>query len=215
MHRVARRGDHALRRRDGCERGRVSAVFWHGEPLDSRGSRGHPKIKNDFYNYGRLGVLAHQIGTCEECGTWFDKPKRGNQPYRFCSSHCSVTANNRARSKMSVQEQQQHRLDAVRRWEKRNPEKKKEGKRREYRRHKAAYKARSLAQTRAQRQLVIQTFGGKCVQCGFSDWRALQIDHINGNGRKERSQTPNLSTYYSKLWIHREYNKYQILCANC
>ena len=65
------------------------------------------------------------------------------------------------------------------------------------------------------RKKVLEAYGGKCVNCGFTDWRALQIDHINGNGRKERSQTPNLSTYYSKLWIHREYNKYQILCANC
>ena len=114
---------------------------------------------------------------------------------------------------MSVQEQQQHRLDAVRRWEKRNPEKKKEGKRREYRRHKAAYKARSLAQTRAQRQLVIQTFGGKCVQCGFSDWRALQIDHINGGGRQDRSR---FATKYSYLKsVLATPDKYQLLCANC
>ena len=26
----------------------------------------------------------------------------------------------------------------------------------------------------------------KCLKCGFSDRRALQIDHINGGGIKER-----------------------------
>jgi len=39
------------------------------------------------------------------------------------------------------------------------------------------------------RQKVVDSLGGVCVRCGFSDIRALQIDHIK--------------------------NKYQLLCANC
>src|SRR5438094_515100 len=31
-------------------------------------------------------------------------------------------------------------------------------------------------------------FGGKCVRCGFSDKRALQIDHVNGDGYIERKK---------------------------
>jgi len=33
---------------------------------------------------------------------------------------------------------------------------------------------------------IIDLLGGKCVVCGFSDWRALQVDHIKGGGYKER-----------------------------
>src|SRR6266446_5698640 len=32
------------------------------------------------------------------------------------------------------------------------------------------------------RREVIEHLGGKCVHCGFSDYRALQVDHINGDG---------------------------------
>ena len=30
------------------------------------------------------------------------------------------------------------------------------------------------------RELFFKEFGNKCCRCGFSDKRALQIDHING-----------------------------------
>ena len=59
--------------------------------------------------------------------------------------------------------------------------------------------------------------GGKCVRCGFSDPRALQIDHINGGGskeRKERGFNGNFHRHVLKSFINKE-NKYQLLCANC
>src|SRR5690242_6769553 len=30
--------------------------------------------------------------------------------------------------------------------------------------------------------------GAKCARCGFSDTRALQFDHINAGGRKDRER---------------------------
>lgn len=67
------------------------------------------------------------------------------------------------------------------------------------------------------RQLAIDTLGGKCVRCGFSDSRALQIDHINGGGSKERKEVGysgqfNLNVVRSHL---KDEGKYQLLCANC
>jgi len=60
--------------------------------------------------------------------------------------------------------------------------------------------------------------GGVCVKCGFSDGRALQIDHINGGGYQERKgyQT-NPKAYYRNILqsIKDNKNKYQLLCANC
>ena len=65
--------------------------------------------------------------------------------------------------------------------------------------------------------------GGKCALCGFTDIRALQIDHVNGGGTREhhrRKPDGNnwrricLSKYY-RLVVEDQTGKYQLLCANC
>ena len=63
------------------------------------------------------------------------------------------------------------------------------------------------------RMKVLNKLGGKCVKCDFSDWRALQIDHIKGGGH-EKSNT---ATYYEilKMSETEARQKYQCLCANC
>lgn len=73
----------------------------------------------------------------------------------------------------------------------------------------------NLDYARNLRNSVIEIMGAKCVRCGFDDKRALQIDHINSDGRKERG--------ISKIIFHRKVissflkkeNRYQLLCANC
>lgn len=60
--------------------------------------------------------------------------------------------------------------------------------------------------------------GGECIKCGFSDTRALQIDHIKGGGYKERKgYNTNPKEYYRNILksIKNKENKYQLLCANC
>lgn len=64
-----------------------------------------------------------------------------------------------------------------------------------------------------QRQAIFEVLGDKCVRCGFNDWRALQVDHINGGGNQERKQAISMSRYYKDILLSPE--KYQILCANC
>ena len=59
---------------------------------------------------------------------------------------------------------------------------------------------------------ILNFLGNKCVKCGFSDWRALQIDHINGGGRNEIKRLGYMK-YYKK--IKENPQEYQILCANC
>ncbi len=49
--------------------------------------------------------------------------------------------------------------------------------------------------------------------CGFDDIRALQIDHINGGGRKDSIGTNNPRKYYENMF--NALNTVQILCANC
>lgn len=62
---------------------------------------------------------------------------------------------------------------------------------------------------------LIKAMGGKCVWCGYTDWRALQIDRVNGDGVEDRKITKNFS---KKQIIERFKNypeKYQLLCSNC
>jgi hypothetical protein len=67
------------------------------------------------------------------------------------------------------------------------------------------------------RQEVFDLLGHKCVRCGFDDIRALQIDHINGDGRKEARAERHHISYYDRVIaeIKAGSKKYQILCANC
>ena len=71
------------------------------------------------------------------------------------------------------------------------------------------------SQQKARAKLVI-LLGGRCVICGFSDERALQIDHKNGGGYKERKHHGNwvLYNFYLKHPEKAE-EQLQILCANC
>lgn len=66
------------------------------------------------------------------------------------------------------------------------------------------------------RERTIQILGGKCIKCGFSNIKALQIDHINGGGNKDLNRTSS-SGYLHKVIrsFKNKENKYQLLCANC
>ena len=67
------------------------------------------------------------------------------------------------------------------------------------------------------RKFLIKLLGGKCIKCNFNDIRALQLDHINGNGLREIKKFNGGGTMY--LYYKRNTNeakeKLQILCANC
>lgn len=67
---------------------------------------------------------------------------------------------------------------------------------------------------RQQRIKLIEQLGGVCVRCGFSDFRALQIDHVNGGGLKDIRSFTGPRTYY-KLVQKTNIGQYQLLCANC
>lgn len=67
------------------------------------------------------------------------------------------------------------------------------------------------------RKAAIEALGGKCVQCGFRDRRALQIDHVYGNGAEERREygPRTLEIIYQKIVVGGDVWSYQLLCANC
>lgn len=79
------------------------------------------------------------------------------------------------------------------------------------------YRIRRREREHKQRMRIIELFGGKCVRCGFSDWRALQVDHINGGGNKERESFNRCAylKHIENLSEEERKSKYQLLCANC
>lgn len=56
-----------------------------------------------------------------------------------------------------------------------------------------------------------------CVKCGFSDPRALCIDHINSDGAKQRRELSIGSGYkFHRRLVREGYpNGHQTLCSNC
>ena len=66
------------------------------------------------------------------------------------------------------------------------------------------------------RKKVLAELGMKCAKCGFSDTRALQIDHVYGGGRKEMRKFSNRHFYYRSILNGTlDKSNYQVLCANC
>lgn len=63
---------------------------------------------------------------------------------------------------------------------------------------------------RSKVRLVIEKMGGKCIFCGFDDWRALQVDHKNGTGGLRSSR----HMIHTDI-LRGRVDPYQLLCANC
>lgn len=76
---------------------------------------------------------------------------------------------------------------------------------------------KSLRRKLTIKQIVLAHYGsGKvaCVRCGFSDIRALSIDHINGDGWKDRNVRRGSNICYSLRSLGYP-DGYQTLCMNC
>lgn len=66
--------------------------------------------------------------------------------------------------------------------------------------------------TRELKARLRQRLGNKCIRCGFSDWRALQFDHIKGGvGRNRKTGW----AYFKELETQCNAGELQLLCANC
>lgn len=64
------------------------------------------------------------------------------------------------------------------------------------------------------REAALGAIGSKCCRCGESDIDVLQIDHVNGGGRREVISLGSQSLLYKKV-IKDCGSGYQCLCANC
>lgn len=102
-----------------------------------------------------------------------------------------------------------------------NPEVHRRNVRKYYQRHKEQiYKRRNdqrKERVRRFRKEILELLGNKCEVCNESDWRCLQIDHVNGGGNQERKKLYNLDSRYKYMLekIRNGSKDYQILCSNC
>lgn len=65
------------------------------------------------------------------------------------------------------------------------------------------------------RRQVIEHLGGCCAKCGYdADIRALQIDHVAGDGHIERRNGV-VNNKMLRAALADTNNRYQLLCANC
>ncbi len=104
--------------------------------------------------------------------------------------------------------------EATRKWRAANPDKVRE----QIERSKPKRFIQQLEKRKNMRAAILDFFGGKCLRCGFSDPRALHLDHINGDGNKERKVGKgNKWDQYRLILSDPETARarYQLLCANC
>ena len=81
---------------------------------------------------------------------------------------------------------------------------------------KSGYKFQSM-RSDSNRNKIIEILGCRCAICGFSDKRALQIDHVHGGGMAQRKSLGQREMYRRILVELQDgnFSNYQLLCANC
>jgi hypothetical protein len=64
------------------------------------------------------------------------------------------------------------------------------------------------------REKLHSIYGVSCVICGFSDIRALTLDHVLKNGAAERARLGERGVYLRAL-MPEHHHEYRCLCMNC
>jgi len=76
------------------------------------------------------------------------------------------------------------------------------------------HRAQSRAAKKKLKEAVLDVYGRTCSACGFSDVRALTLDHVLNNGAEERASVGERGVYRRAL--KPEFRlEYQTLCMNC
>ena len=105
----------------------------------------------------------------------------------------------------------------VKEWNKKNPEKRRIISKRWATNTRPDYfKIYNRKKAREFRLLIVKNYGGKCTCCGETAIEFLALDHVNGDGNKERKalRTGGSSFYYHV--IRQGYpERYRLLCHNC
>jgi len=117
---------------------------------------------------------------------------------------------------MTVEEQKTKRAAYYREWYNNNKNKVKEYDKRIYNK-KYEYLTINNAKRRQTIKIkAMELLGGLfCKKCGYTDIRALQIDHVKGGGSKETKKIQTMGVYKKIINDPSCRADYQVLCANC
>lgn len=142
---------------------------------------------------------------CRVCDRVQHQQARTNKPEQYREYKRQYRQNN---------PEQKHQSDIA--YRKRNREKIRAKNKIYYRENIEQYAKIRLAWGLALKQEVMTVYSKgvpQCVRCGYSDIRALSIDHINGKGSVHRRMINN-TTY---RWLKKQGfpEGYQVLCMNC
>jgi len=88
-----------------------------------------------------------------------------------------------------------------------------------YKKHPNAYK-RQLGINRRRRNderiRVIELLGGMCTKCKETDYRILQVHHVNGNGKRDYERFGGPGAFYRAILKgNRSTKGLSVLCPNC
>lgn len=75
-------------------------------------------------------------------------------------------------------------------------------------------KIRSVKYREELRVKIFEMYGSKCVVCGETDLDVLTVDHVNGDGNKERSNWGSPIKFYNQI-IKLKRKDLRVLCRNC
>ena len=87
-----------------------------------------------------------------------------------------------------------------------------------YETNREAVRQRENERNAQARIAALDIYGGQCQRCGFNDKRALQFDHIQGNGHEDRkffNRGGGTQAYWRIVAVQVQAGLYQLLCANC
>jgi hypothetical protein len=121
----------------------------------------------------------------------------------------------------TLEEKREYRATYMVGWRKKNPIKSQQisiaGNKKWRKEHHEDYLASKRRHYDRIRMFVWEWFGNMCIKCGFSDYRAFELDHINSDGYKERTKYQTMDAKYKLIMTNPDLarKKFQLLCANC
>lgn len=159
---------------------------------------------------------------CLVCGKEFIPSIHSYSRQKYCSHNCSVKSQIKSDLNQNSLKNRERNYKKSRSLILKNPEKYREYHRIYQKEHREKTSIWTKKNTQQIRYNVLIKIGGDkgiiCVKCGFSDIRALCIDHINGGGRDDRKDKHSPVKFYKyilSLTDEESRQKYQILCSNC
>lgn len=95
-----------------------------------------------------------------------------------------------------------------------------------YSQNRERQRQRNYINSARKRNEVVARLGGKCSNpncrwmnedgtLGCTDFRCLNIDHVNGDGKEERKRPNYLREMYKAILDGNCDGRYQLLCCNC